>query len=61
MSKIGIITGHDLEIADIISEVKEHFLDTPYGKPSAKVITGKINKKEVIVMKRHGNHNELLW
>jgi 5'-methylthioadenosine phosphorylase len=59
MSKIGIITGHDLEIADIISEVKEHFLDTPYGKPSAKVITGKINKKEVIVMKRHGNHNEI--
>lgn len=59
MSKTGIITGLDLEIADIISDAKEHFLDTPYGKPSAKVITGKINKKEVIVMQRHGNHNEI--
>jgi 5'-methylthioadenosine phosphorylase len=59
MSKIGIIIGQDLELTEIISNAKDHFLDTPYGKPSAKVITGKIGKKEVIVMQRHGNHNEI--
>ncbi len=59
MSKIGIIIGQGLELTDVISNAKDHFLDTPYGKPSAKVTTGKIGKKEVILMQRHGNHNEI--
>ncbi len=59
MSKIGIIIGQGLDITDVISNSKDHFLDTPYGKPSGKVITGKINKKEVVLMQRHGSHDEI--
>jgi 5'-methylthioadenosine phosphorylase len=59
MSKIGIIIGQGLEISDVVKDAKDHFLTTPYGKPSGKVITGKIAKKEVVLLQRHGNHNEI--
>lgn len=59
MSKIGIILGQGLEITKEITGTKEHFLDTPYGKPTAKVITGKIKGKEVAVLHRHGKKNEI--
>jgi 5'-methylthioadenosine phosphorylase len=59
MSKIGIITGQGFDLLDSVKDAKDHFLTTPYGKPSAKVTTGKIGKKEVVLMQRHGTHNEI--
>jgi 5'-methylthioadenosine phosphorylase len=59
MNKIGIIIGQGLELVDKVKNAKDHFLNTPYGKPSAKVTTGKIGKKEIILLHRHGNHDEI--
>ena len=59
MSKIGIILGHGVDIPDEITGMKEHFLDTPYGKITAKVLTGKIRGKEVAIMPRHGKKGEI--
>jgi 5'-methylthioadenosine phosphorylase len=59
MNRIGIIIGQGLELIDTVKNAKDHFLDTPYGKPSAKITTGKLGKNEIIFMHRHGNHNEI--
>jgi len=59
MSKIGIILDHGLEIQNEIKGVKEHFLDSPYGKPSSKIITGSIKGKEIAILYRHGKTGEI--
>ncbi len=59
MSKIGLILGHGLKLIENISGSKDHFMNTPYGKPSAKFITGKIGDNEVVVMQRHGSKDEI--
>ena len=59
MSKIGIILDQGIEIQEEISRAKEHFLDSPYGKPSSRVITGSIRGKDAAVLFRHGNKGEI--
>jgi 5'-methylthioadenosine phosphorylase len=54
MNKIGLIIGHGLHIDEAIKYKKEHFLETPYGKPSSKILTGNIRDKEVVMIYRHG-------
>ena len=55
MNRIGLILGHGLQLTNLLKEPKEHFMDTPYGKPSGKFITGKIDEADVIVLYRHGD------
>ncbi|MFH1500843.1 MAG: S-methyl-5'-thioadenosine phosphorylase [archaeon] len=52
--KIGIIGGSGLEDPEFIQEYEEKDVDTPYGKPSSKVICGKIAGEEVCILSRHG-------
>jgi len=59
MAKIGIILGVGVDLKDEFKGEKEHFLDTPWGKPSAKVTAGKIGKKDVILLKRHGRSDDI--
>jgi 5'-methylthioadenosine phosphorylase len=58
MTKIGIILGVEVDLNHSLTEAKEHFLDTPYGKPSAKIITGKIKNTEVVILRRNGKDDE---
>lgn len=59
MSKIGLIQGHGLDLTDKISGGKDHFMNTPYGKPSAKFITGKIGKTDIVAIQRHGSKDDI--
>jgi 5'-methylthioadenosine phosphorylase len=59
MSKIGLITGYGLDLTGSISENKDHVQDTPYGKTSSKITTGKINENEVVVLNRHGEKGDI--
>ncbi len=52
--KIGIIGGSGLYSMDIITDKEEIDVDTPFGKPSAKVTLGVINDTEVAFLPRHG-------
>jgi 5'-methylthioadenosine phosphorylase len=54
MNKIGLIIGHGLHIDDSIENSKEEVLKTPYGKPSSKILTGKIGDLDVVIIYRHG-------
>lgn len=54
MEKIGIIGGSGLYKIEGLKGVKEVALTTPFGRPSDKFITGKIEDKEVVFLPRHG-------
>ncbi len=59
MTKIGIIGGSGLDDPDILQEVQEIEVDTPYGKPSSSLKMGKIGNQEVILLARHGRNHEI--
>lgn len=57
--KIGIIGGSGLDDPKILINPKELEIKTPYGKPSDKLLKGKIAEKEVVILARHGKKHEL--
>lgn len=54
MARIGIIGGSGLYKIEGIEEVKKVEIRTPFGNPSDKFITGKLEGKEVVFLPRHG-------
>ncbi len=57
-SKIGIIGGSGLDNPDLLQDYKEVEIETPFGKPSDKITTGKINDVEVFILARHGKKHQ---
>ncbi len=58
MIKIGIIGGSGLEDPQILSNVREEKLSTPYGNPTSALTHGTINGKEVVLISRHGRQHQ---
>ena len=54
MAKIGIIGGSGLDNPDILKDVKEIKVKTPYGNPTSNLKIGKIHDVEVVLIARHG-------
>jgi 5'-methylthioinosine phosphorylase len=54
---IGIIGGTGLQNIDALNKIRESFIDTPYGKPSDKVVVGKLENRDVVFLPRHGNEH----
>ena len=53
--RIGIIGGSGLgEALGQLTHGQEHFLDTPFGKPSGAIVTGELNGVPVALLARHG-------
>lgn len=50
---IGIIAGSGFYRMEGLEVVKEVDLDTPYGKPSSRIVLGRLNGKEVAFLSRH--------
>ena len=59
MVKIGIIGGSGLDNPDILKDVKEIKVNTPYGKPTSKLKIGKIHDVEVVLIARHGREHTI--
>ncbi len=56
--KIGIIGGSGLDDPGILQDYSEMEVETPYGKPSSSITTGKLSGAEVCILARHGKkHN----
>ncbi|MCM8762764.1 MAG: S-methyl-5'-thioadenosine phosphorylase [Candidatus Omnitrophica bacterium] len=53
MGRIGIIGGSGLYKIEGLKDTKEVSLNTPFGKPSAKFIIGRLADKEVVFIPRH--------
>ncbi|NQT06774.1 MAG: S-methyl-5'-thioadenosine phosphorylase [Candidatus Omnitrophica bacterium] len=60
MSRIGIIGGSGLYNIDGLEGVKEVAVDTPFGKPSDKFVCGKLEKRDVVFLPRHGKGHRIL-
>lgn len=57
-SKIGIIGGSGLDNPELLKNIKEIEIGTPFGKPSDKITTGLLDGKEVFIIARHSkSHN----
>jgi 5'-methylthioadenosine phosphorylase len=57
--KIGIIGGSGLEKADVLEDLKEIEVETPYGKTSSKIKQGKLGETEIYIISRHGENHEI--
>ena len=57
---IAIIGGSGLYEINGLEAIEEHQLDTPFGSPSDKIITGKVNGRTVAFLPRHGKDHTLL-
>lgn len=55
MNKLAIIGGSGLPTLAGLEITKEKTCDTPYGKPSAKLVFGNYADREIIFLARHGN------
>ena len=58
---IGIIGGTGLgdALAQQLTGTKLHDVDTPFGKPSAEIMVGRIGQKRVAFLNRHGQGHKL--
>jgi len=54
MGRIGIIGGSGLYKMEGIKKVEEVEINTPFGKPSEKFLTGELDAREVVFLPRHG-------
>ena len=59
MVKIGIIGGSGLDDSQLLEDYHEEDVDTKYGKPSSKIVCGKISGVEVCILARHGKKHEI--
>jgi 5'-methylthioadenosine phosphorylase len=57
--KIGIIGGSGLYAMEALTETEEIEIDTPFGKPSATIVTGRLDGERVAFIARHGKHHHL--
>lgn len=59
MSKIGLILGYGKKFSPELSGSKEQVFETPYGKTSAPVKTGKLGNRELFILHRHGDNDSI--
>lgn len=59
-TKIGVIGGSGIDKPEILQKAVELEVDTPFGKPSDKLISGKIGKQEVVILPRHGRGHTIM-
>jgi 5'-methylthioadenosine phosphorylase len=57
--KIGIIGGSGLENPNILEDFKTKEVETPFGKPSSPLTTGRINNIDIVIISRHGVKHEI--
>jgi 5'-methylthioadenosine phosphorylase len=58
-TKIGIIGGSGLSKIGIFENTEEIDINTPYGKPSEKILLGKIGNTEIAFLARHGKNHTI--
>lgn len=58
--KIGIIGGSGLHKMDALQDIEEITIETPFGAPSDRLISGTLDGTPVVFLPRHGRHHHLL-
>ena len=60
IERIGILGGSGLYDFEGLADVAEHAIDTPYGKPSDVIVTGRLGSAKVAFLARHGRGHRLI-
>ena len=58
-NKLAFIGGSGIYKLDILNEIIEHDLISSFGKPSSKILEGKINGNSIFFISRHGKDHRL--
>lgn len=58
-TKIAIIGGSGFENPDILKSINDTEITTPYGKPSSRFKSGKIEGVDVVLLSRHGRDHSI--
>ena len=56
---LGVIGGSGIDIIDELDFIKNHEIDTPWGKPSGPILECKFNSSKLFFLHRHGNNHKL--
>jgi len=58
---IGIIGGTGLgdALTELLVDVKFHDIETPFGRPSTEICIGKLGKRQIAFLNRHGKGHKL--
>ncbi len=59
MAKIGVIGGSGLYEIEGIKDLQEQEVQTPFGHPSDRYMTGRLEETEVVFLPRHGQGHKL--
>jgi len=57
--KIGIIGGSGMDDPKLLGNPKKTEMETPYGKPSDKLLSGTIQNTEVVILARHAKDHSI--
>lgn len=58
-AKVGVIGGSGLYEIEGLSEIEEFYPDTPWGKPSDRLVVGKLDGVAVAFLPRHGRGHRI--
>jgi 5'-methylthioadenosine phosphorylase len=58
-AKIAVIGGSGLYDIEGLTDIKEIKIDTPFGKPSAPITTGRLGGKNIAFLPRHGKGHQI--
>ena len=59
-SEIGIIGGSGIYNMENVEIINEHSVDTPFGKPSSKIIEARFDEITFYFLPRHGKNHSIL-
>lgn len=59
-AKIAVIGGSGLDNPEILKNPEEIEVETPFGKPADKLISGQIGGRNVVVLARHGKDHAIM-
>jgi 5'-methylthioadenosine phosphorylase len=59
MTTIGIVGGSGLYALDGLTNVRELDIDTPFGRPSDRLVTGELGGTKLVFLPRHGRGHRL--
>jgi len=59
MVKIGIIRGSGLDDPELLESYEKKDVETKYGRPSSKIVCGKIKGVDICILARHGKKHEI--
>ncbi|MCE5312166.1 MAG: S-methyl-5'-thioadenosine phosphorylase [Nitrospiraceae bacterium] len=57
--KVGIIGGSGLDDPQLMKNIREKKVTTPYGKPSSALTIGKIGGVDTVILARHGKMHSI--